>query len=252
MVPPSEGKTAPLSGPVLDVDALLAPELAELRSLIADALAAASSREDALRVLGVGARVADDVAAQRELWTLPCAPARQVYMGVLYAAMDLDSADDATLARADESVRIFSGLFGVLRPSDFIPAYRLSMGTTLPGLGNTSTLWRRALKHLDWGAGELVVDARSSGYQVWNPADSADHVVVGAARYRNGKRQVVSHFAKHYRGILAGALFRTATPPRDAEELAEFAGRIEDDVIVGVELDPPGKGPRKLTLITDN
>ena len=45
-----------------------------------------------------------------------------------------------------ENVLIASALWGFLRPSDRIPAYRLSMGATLPRVPSLPALWRDPLR----------------------------------------------------------------------------------------------------------
>ncbi|MFY9262841.1 MAG: peroxide stress protein YaaA [Actinomycetaceae bacterium] len=251
LLPPSEGKTAPCSGALLDLGTLSFPAFTDVRMALIDELAEVSARPDALKILKVGPSVADAVAAQIDLYAQPTAPAREIYTGVLFAAMDLGSANDAILARADKHVRIFSGLFGILQPSDQIPAYRLSMGTVLPSLGNTARLWRTAMADLEMGNDELIIDARSGTYKVWNPPSSADHVTISAVRVKDGVRKVVSHNAKHYRGLLAGELLLADIDLHDAEELAEFAHiLVERGLITSVELDPPGR-TRQLTLVEE-
>ncbi|MFP5407571.1 MAG: peroxide stress protein YaaA, partial [Gammaproteobacteria bacterium] len=56
------------------------------------------------------------------------ARADRVYSGVLYEALDLTSLDAAARRRATSWLAVTSGLFGLLRPADRIPAYRLSGG----------------------------------------------------------------------------------------------------------------------------
>ncbi|SDU81460.1 YaaA family protein [Arcanobacterium phocae] len=249
LLPPSEGKSSPATGPSLELDSLSFPELSATRASLIDELIAVSQRDDALDILKVGVRVANDVARQADLWNAPCAPAYEVYSGVLFNAMDMPHAHTADLNRANQHVLIFSGLFGVNRPADIIPAYRLAMGISLPQSGNTKTLWKKALAGADFGEQDLVIDARSSAYRVWDPPTQADHVVVNAVRIKNGKRAVVSHNAKRYRGLLAGELIRNEEMPNDAEELADFAHILIDrGLITSVELDPPGK-TRALTLV---
>ncbi len=40
---------------------------------------------------------------------------------------------------------VVSALFGLLRPGDRIPPYRLSMDVDLPGIGRLAPFWRRGL-----------------------------------------------------------------------------------------------------------
>ncbi|MEN0129694.1 MAG: peroxide stress protein YaaA [Brevundimonas sp.] len=254
LLPPSEGKTAPVRGRPVDLDLLSAPGLTPMRRKVADALAAASAREDALDVLGVGASLADEVSRNVGLDEHPAAPARRVYTGVLYGAAGLDKLTPTGRARAAEHVRIISGLWGVVTPEDVIPAYRLSMGTDLPGIGPLAPAWRESLAaELDPQAdGELVVDCRSAAYlAAWTPPAGADWVTVRVERELDGVRSVVSHHAKHTRGVLTRHLLtRRGRVPRDAEHLARVARELVGDVLLAVELAPRrARGARVLSLV---
>ena len=66
LLPPSEGKTAPRSGAPLDLDALAladADGVTSARRELLARLAEVSARDDAATLLGVGASLADEVAA---------------------------------------------------------------------------------------------------------------------------------------------------------------------------------------------
>lgn len=253
LLPPSEGKTSPARGPALDLDALSSPGLTPVREKVLDALAEVSARPDAAAVLGVGTSLADEVARNTALREAPTAPARRVYTGVLYGAAGLHALTPAARRRALESVRVVSGLWGAVTPEDPIPAYRLSMGTDLPGIGPLAAAWRGPLGvELDARAdGELVVDCRSAAYlAAWHPPRSADWVAVRVLREVDGVRSVVSHHAKHTRGVLTRHLLsRRARPPRDAEGLAAAASELVGDVLLAVELGPPARGARTLSLV---
>ncbi|VEI12551.1 YaaA family protein [Trueperella bialowiezensis] len=251
LLPPSAGKTSPPDGPALDLDTLAAPEHNPLREQIIGELQQVSASPQALKVLGVGPSIEPEVRAQIDFYELPCAPAHEIYTGVLFDAAQFGKLSASELARADDVVRIFSAVFGYTRPSDLIPNYRLSMNTALPNLGKVGTAWKKELRGTGAQHNGLVVDCRSAEYQVWFPPSDADYVVVGAARIKNEKRSVVSHMAKHYRGLLAGALVREPNPPADAGELAEFAhSLIDSGEITGVELSPAeGRKPARLTLV---
>jgi cytoplasmic iron level regulating protein YaaA (DUF328/UPF0246 family) len=254
LLPPSEGKTAPSRGPVLDLDALSSPSLTPLRRKVLDALAEVSARPDATALLGVGAGLADEVARNVGLLSAPTAPAARVYTGVLHAAAGLGRLTPAQRRRAQESVRILSGLWGAVAPGDAIPAYRLSMGTDLPGVGPLAAAWRGPLAaELDARAeGDLIVDARSAAYlAAWHPPRGSDWVTVRVEREQAGARQVVSHNAKHTRGVLARHLLtRRTRPPRTADELARAAAELAGTELLAVELGPAvARGARTLTLV---
>lgn len=253
LLPPSAGKTTPDDGPALDLDSLAGSAHNGLREQIIGELQEVSSRADALTILKVGTSIEPEIRAQIDFYDQPCAPAYEVYTGVLFAAAGFGELDEQSKKRADESVQIYSGVFGYTRPSDLIPNYRLAMNTKLPTLGNVGTLWKKELRGSGGGENELVIDCRSSEYQVWMPPPSADHVTVSAARIKDGSRSIVSHSAKYYRGLLAGALVREPNPPRDAGELLEFAQiLIDSGDVTGVELDPAeGRKPARLTLVEE-
>ncbi|MCK0118573.1 peroxide stress protein YaaA [Isoptericola sp. S6320L] len=271
-LPPSEGKTpAPDDGTPVDPAGLTAPELAPQRETVLDALASVSARDDATQVLHVGATLTEEVARNTALRTAPAAPATDVYTGVLYAAAGLGDLTGPTAQLADESVRIFSGLWGVVAPADRIPAYRLSMGVDLPGAGKLATAWRPHLAQAleKRAAGDVVVDCRSAAYlAAWKPATTGEHaadwVAVRVVREAAGKRTVVSHNAKHTRGVLTGHLLRRAgDAPSSADELLAAARELDGQVIgteVGTGLsyrmieatlgDPTSRrGPRTLELV---
>jgi cytoplasmic iron level regulating protein YaaA (DUF328/UPF0246 family) len=256
LLPPSEGKTAPVRGAALDPAALSAPSLTPTRGRVLDALVAASARPDAVEVLGVGAGIADEVARNVDLRRAPAAEARSVYTGVLYGAAGLDRLTTAQRRRAAESVRVVSGLWGLVAPDDRIPAYRLSMGVDLPGVGPLAAAWREPLRaELDprAEAGELVVDCRSATYlAAWKPPRAAhgSWVQVRVLREVDGKRSVVSHHAKHTRGVLTRHLVtRRGAAPGTPEHLARAARELVGTELLAVELDAPAGRAATLSLV---
>jgi cytoplasmic iron level regulating protein YaaA (DUF328/UPF0246 family) len=237
LLPPSEAKTAAGQGPPVDLAALSSPGLTAQRAVVLDALIAVSQHPDALSMLRVAAGVGSQVERNARLRTEPAAPASAVYAGVLYAAAGLARLpDDAARGRADRAVRIVSALWGLVRPGDRIPAYRLSMGAELAGVGPLARGWRGPLGvELDpWAACELVVDCRSAPYAAaWRPpAQGPGWVVVRVLRELGGRRSVVSHHAKHTRGVLTRHLLARPGPePSNPAELLAAAREL-----VGIEL----------------
>lgn len=254
LLPPSEGKTpAPPTAPPLDLQALSHPGLTPVREKVLDALVAASGRPDACDVLGVSPGLAAEVARNTGLRTAPAARASRVYSGVLYGAAGLDALTPAARARAVGAVRVVSALWGVLTVDDVVPAYRLSMGPDLPGIGPLAAAWRGPLgvELAEQSEGRLVVDCRSATYRAaWTPT-GASWVDVRVLREVDGRRSVVSHHAKHTRGVLTRHLVtRRGREPRDADELAHAASALVGEQLLAVELGPvPRRGARTLSLV---
>lgn len=263
LLPPSEGKTAPAGGPSLDLDSLLdAERLTSPRREVISALTEVSRRPDSASVLGLGPRSAELAEANLSLETAPCAPAYELFTGVLYEAAGLDSiAEETTGRRALRShCVILSGLWGALSPTDLVPDHRLSMGTCLPGTGRLPSFWKPYLAPSLTGmaAQGLVVDCRSADYAAaWKPyvRNGIEVITVRVVRItEDGSHKVVSHMAKQARGLLTGELLRAVagkslSVQAHADDIANIAGRLNgvDDVEMS---EPDRQGRRVLTLAT--
>ncbi len=226
LLPPSEGKTAPRRGRPLDLDALGSPGLGEARRTVIDALVAISERPEAAALLGVGHTQLDLVERNRALESAPTARAEAIYTGVLYDALGLATLSAPARRRASSRVAVVSSVFGLVRPGDRIPAYRLSGDTTLPGLGPVAGVWRDVLG--DAVAGSLgrglLVDLRSGTYAAfWRPpAELASRVAtVRVLHEHGGTRKVVSHFNKATKGRLVRALLEDGRDPKHPDALAD-------------------------------
>lgn len=240
LLPPSESKATRPRGAAMQPERLSAPELTAPRATVADALARASARPAAPEVLGVSPNLGDEIARNLELTTAPSLPARDLYTGVLYDALDLPSLDAAASRRASRRLLVVSALYGAVRMSDRVAPYRLSMGVNLPGVGPLATFWRPHLEEvLPSAAGRgLVVDCRSSTYAAaWVPQGEL------AGRWVTVRVPGATHMAKHTRGLVARALCETADDPRRPQALVDLLGdRFE------VELHEPARAGRPWTL----
>ena len=208
LLPPSEGKTAPTAGEPVDVGALPFPGLGKTRERLLDVLARLTFPR-ALQYLDIGPGLQAEAERNLALRTAPAAPAHEVYTGVLYEHLGLFA-----FARA-ENVLIASALWGFVRPGDRIPAYRLSMGATLPRIPSLPALWRDPLRKALPDEG-LIVDLRSGAYTAaWKPKRAT---VVGVRAFQDGK--TISHMVKATRGDVARILLE-GEPPETPEEVAE-------------------------------
>ena len=254
LLPPSEGKAAPKRGKHLALEDLAFPALTEPREQVITALAklCAGDPQEAARALGLGPTQTDDVRRNTRLLVTPTARADAIYTGVLYEALDLASLDSAARRRASGSLAITSSLFGLLRPADRIPPYRLAGGVNLAGLGVVSAHWRVALAPvIREAAGRgLIVDLRSSTYAAfWRPdRDLASRVAtVRVLQQVGSRRMVVSHFNKATKGRLVRALLESGASPRTPVALAD----VIRDLGWKVELDDPGTHGQLLDVIVE-
>jgi cytoplasmic iron level regulating protein YaaA (DUF328/UPF0246 family) len=155
--------------------------------------------------------------------------AGDVYQG-LAAARRFGTMDHT---EAQKTVRILSGLYGVLRPLDLIQPYRLEMGARLATeRGRTlydwwgSAITRLLRADLDAAPGApVVVNLASAEYFSSVRADDLGARVI-SPRFEDtdprGARRVISFFAKRARGEFAAwlVLGRVRTPGA----LKDFAG----------------------------
>ncbi|WP_026460169.1 YaaA family protein [Schaalia suimastitidis] len=227
-LPPSEGKTAPATGPALDHAHLAFPQLYEARRQLATILATTDG--------DVGNAVNGAILHS------PCAPARTLFSGVLFAAARLSHLEPLAHTRALKTVRIFSGLFGVVLPDDLVPDHRLPMATTIPGLGSLATFWR---PHLDLAlaneaAEDLILDCRSGAYRTACRAPWAHVVELAVVRQSCGKRCVISHDAKRWRGLATAAFLAAPTSPADIQDADELASHLHSHLDAIVATDAKG------------
>jgi len=225
LLPPSEGKTAPRRGKPLDLAGLSSPGLTPARERMLDALVALCSADpaEAARVLDVPKTQLDLLQLNASLKTAPTARADAIYSGVLYDALGLATLSAAARRRATSRVRVVSSLFGMVAPTDRIPAYRLSGDAMLPGLGSVAGVWREALgpEVTELVGDGLLVDLRSGMYAAfWRPAGLSRVATVRVLHEVGGKRQVVSHFNKSTKGRIARALLEEGANPRTPAALA--------------------------------
>jgi cytoplasmic iron level regulating protein YaaA (DUF328/UPF0246 family) len=219
LLPPSETKQPGGDGAPLDLGALAAPELTEVRTEIAEALVKLADDVPASRAaLGLSPKQDDEIERNAALWTSPTLPALHRYTGVLFDALDARTLTRAQRARAVRRLAVGSALFGLVRAGDPIPAYRLSAGSALPGLPTLRALWRPALGPVLAAVDDLVVDLRSGAYAALAPVPGAVTVQVVSER-SDGSRAVVSHFNKAHKGRLARLLATTTAEPPDVTRL---------------------------------
>lgn len=229
LLPPSEGKASEGGGEPLDLGALSSPSLTKTRQkLVRDVVRLAKHQKRAFRdALGLSRNQAAELDRNGVLLTAPTLPALELYTGIVYDNLSYATLSDSSRQRADDSLAVASALFGLLRPQDHVPPYRLSGNTVLPGYGGLAARWRPVLEPL-LAQEEFVVDLRSGAYAQLARVPAA--VQVRVLREENGRSTVVSHDNKWTKGKLARALCQHGAGSVD--EVAQIGRTVCDDVEV--------------------
>ena len=247
VLPPSETKSLGGDCAPLDLASLSFPALNATRQEIARDLTAMDDNR-AMEVLGLSEKLREEAEHNRKLFQTPTTPALLRYTGVLY-----DALDPQTLPRASwDHLAIDSALFGVLMATDPIPHYRLSGSVKLPPSNCTlksrwGTQITDALASYQENHAGSIIDLRSGTYQQLGKVKGAITVRVESER-PDGSRKVVSHFNKHYKGLVARELALRFSSGPTPTGLPDIATALEE---AGMRVELPETSARRneLTLV---
>ena len=223
VLPPSETKQPGGVDKTLAWDSLVLPQVGDVRRGIAtDLVALCGDEVAASKALGLGTKGAEWIQANRELESAPVMPALTRYTGVLFDALDYGSLDKDAQSRADQTVWLFSALFGPLRATDLIPRYRLSFDSKLPG-ESLKSRWQGHAEEI-W-AGDFTVDLRSEGYRSLAPLPAGAGVYVRVVKDLAGGT-AAGHANKATKGRLVQDLLTGDVQVSSRDELLDALARL--------------------------
>lgn len=233
LLPPSEGKAPRGDGPPWSgCDST--PGLDEARREVIRSLRSAmrGTAAERQKLLGVGdAATRSATNINRNVGESSTLLAIDRYTGVLYDALDAETLSAPARRRLNTRVLIFSGLWGVVSPTDLIPDYKLKMGAKLPRLGRLSTWWRDRLSPVlnEIARGRVVWDLRPNEHAAaWRIGDTpARRIEVRFLEERPGRGLVtVSHSNKLLKGALTRQLVTIPDPNLESLDDFEFEGFV--------------------------
>lgn len=141
------------------------------------------------------------------------APAMYSFTGEAYRGLDAASLSAADAAYAQQTLRILSGLYGVIRPLDLIQPYRLEMGTRhgFWGKKNLYAFWadtitQTIIKAVEESPGEkFLVNLASNEYLKAIDVKKFKNNMVNVSFYEEKDQQLkmVTVYAKKARGMMA-------------------------------------------------
>ena len=150
------------------------------------------------------------------------------FNGDVYEGLDAKTLKAEDLAWAQEHMCILSGLYGVLRPLDWMQPYRLEMGTALenPQGKNLYKFWGSKIseylnERLQADKTPVVVNLASQEYfkAVDTKALKARVIECVFEDWKGGKYKIISFLAKRARGLMARyAATKHVTTPKQLEK----------------------------------
>lgn len=169
------------------------------------------------RLMSINRKLAQINKQRYENWELPftpenAKPAAYLFRGEVYIGLDATSLTPSDLEFAQSSLRILSGMYGLLRPMDLMQPYRLEMGTNLKikRKNNLYEFWGNKLAEtLEESAAchkhRVLINLASEQYfHSVQPKSFKLPVITPAFKEeRDGRLKSINVYAKRARGLMA-------------------------------------------------
>ena len=131
------------------------------------------------------------------------------FNGDVYDGIDANTINISNHEKLQNSLRILSGLYGILKPFDKIKAYRLEMGTkiSINGSKNLYDFWKENVtKSLvnEVNENDIIVNLASNEYFSVIDQSLISNTIVNPQfkDFKNGKLKIISFYAKKARGLM--------------------------------------------------
>lgn len=187
--------------------------------------------KDLSELMDISEKLADLNWQRNKQWKTPftsqnARPAVYAFNGDVYQGLDAYSIPLDKLDELQNSLRILSGLYGLLKPLDLIQPYRLEMGTPLV-IGEDRNLyefWKQKLTkalNKELKKGELFINLASQEYfsAIDVKALKVPVITPEFKDFKDGKLKIISFFAKKARGLMVRYIIDT-----DAKTIDDLKG----------------------------
>jgi cytoplasmic iron level regulating protein YaaA (DUF328/UPF0246 family) len=172
------------------------------------------SPKDLSDLMGISSSLGELNFQRNNSWSLPFSfkNARQsiyAFSGDVYRGLDSYTIGEDKIDFMQNSVRIISGLYGLLKPLDLIQPYRLEMGTKMP-VGDNKNLyeyWRQKITsqlNNEIADDEPVLNLASNEYfkAIDTKVIKTDIYTANFKHLKNGMYKTIAIFSKKARGMM--------------------------------------------------
>lgn len=187
------------------------------------------SADDLRSLMGISPQLAQLNYERFRDWSVPsidngAKAALLAFRGDVYTGLQADTLTDSAMYYASSNIRILSGLYGLLRPTDLIQPYRLEMGTAFANENgrNLYQFWGSKItemlkKDIAENGGILVNLASQEYYKSVQPKSLGATIITPEFKdEKNGVYKVISFYAKKARGMMCRyAADNNITQPED-------------------------------------
>ncbi len=173
-------------------------------------------------------------------------PAIFAFKGDVYEGLDASSFKTREIDYSQETLRMLSGLYGVLRPLDAIMPYRLEMGSKLVTKEGTDLyeVWKEKItavlnNDLKIVGFDILLNLASQEYfkAVDRSKIEADIITPIFKDYKNGTYKVISFYAKKARGLMTRFVVENRITKREDLKAFDSSGyHFNTELSTGNEL----------------
>ena len=172
------------------------------------------SPKDLSELMGISSSLGELNYQRNNSWSLPFSQknARQsiyAFSGDVYRGLDSYTVEEGKIDFMQNSVRIISGLYGLLKPLDLIQPYRLEMGTKMSVDDNKNLYeyWRQKITsqlNKELADDEPVLNLASNEYfkAIDSKVVKTDIYTANFKQLKNGDYKTIAIFSKKARGMM--------------------------------------------------
>ena len=197
-------------------------------------------------LMNISSKISELNYTRNQQWSIPFTrdnsrQAIYAFNGDVYRGIDAYTISDDKLDKLQNTVRIISGLYGLLKPMDLIQPYRLEMGTKFP-VGKNKNLydfWREKITlslSKELKSSDLLVNLASQEYfkAIDTKVISSPIVHIDFKEFKNGKYKTIAIFSKLARGLMTR--FIIDNDSKSIDDLKTFnSNRYEYDESLSTE-----------------